>query len=64
MPTVQLSWGRGDTLDGPNFVTEATGGSAPSETVALNVADGTSKENILIALQLFRDKIIQSQNLP
>lgn len=64
MATVQLSWGRGDTLDGPNYVTEATGGSAPSETVALNVADGTSKENILIALQLFRDKIIQSQNLP
>lgn len=64
MATVQLSYGKGDTLDGPNYVTEATGGSAPSETVALNIADGTSKEHILIALQLFRDKIIQSQNLP
>jgi hypothetical protein len=64
MATVQLSWGKGDTLDGPNYVTEATGGSAPSETVALNIADGTSKEHVLIALQLFRDNIIQTQNLP
>mgnify|MGYP003442556179 CR=1 FL=1 len=64
MATVQLSYGKGENLDGPNYVTEATGGSAPSETVGLNIADGTSKETILIALSLFRDKIIQSQNLP
>jgi hypothetical protein len=66
MATVQLSYGRGETLDGPaaNAITEATGGAAPSETVALNIADGTAKQDVLIALRLFRDKIIQSQNLP
>jgi hypothetical protein len=64
MATVQMTWGKGDTLDGPNYVSEATGGAAPSETVDLNIANGTSKEQILIALQLFRDKVIQSTNLP
>lgn len=64
MATVQLSYGRGENLDGPNAITEATGGGAPSETVALNIADGTQKNDVLIALQLFRDKIIQSSNLP
>jgi len=64
MATVQLGWGKGDNLDGPNYVSEATGGSAPTDAVELNIANGTSKEHVLIALQLFRDKIIQTQNLP
>jgi hypothetical protein len=59
-----MGWGKGDNLDGPNAVVEATGGSAPTDVVELNIANGTSKEHILIALQLFRDKVIQSENLP
>lgn len=66
MPTVQLGWSRGFTLDGGSGlrVTEATGGAAPTATIELNVADATSKDEILVALRLFQDKIIQSQNLP
>jgi hypothetical protein len=66
MPTVQLGWSRGSTLDGGSGirVTEATGGTAPTATIELNVANATSKDEILVALRLFQDKIIQSQNLP
>lgn len=64
MATVQLGGSKGSTLDGPNYITEATGGSAPTATVDLNIANGTSKEDVLKILQLFRDKVIQSQNLP
>ena len=66
MPTVQLGWSRGSTLDGASGirVTEATGGSAPTATIELNVANATNKDEILVALQLFREKIIQSVNLP
>jgi hypothetical protein len=59
-----MGWGKGDTLDGTNRVAEATGGSAPTDAVEINIADGTSKEHVLIALSLFRDKVIQSVNLP
>lgn len=66
MPTVQLGWSRGSTLDGGSGirVTEATGGTAPTATIEVNIANATGKDEILVALQLFRDKIIQSTNLP
>jgi hypothetical protein len=66
MPTVQLGWSTGFTLDGASGlrVTEATGGAAPTATIELNIANATSKDDVLRALQLFRDKVIQTQNLP
>lgn len=64
MATIQLAWNRGETLDagGAGGVAEATGGSAPTDTVELNIADGAKKEDVVKALMLFRDKVIQSTN--
>ena len=66
MATVQMSLARGATLDGAagGVVSEATGGGAPTGLVDLNIANGTSKEEILRALQIFEAKVIQSSNLP
>ena len=66
MATVQLSLAKGATLDGDagGNCTEATGGGAPTGEVDLNIANGTSKEAVLKALEIFEAKIIQSTNLP
>ena len=65
MATIQLSYTKDGTLDGAKLpVTEATGGGAPAGLVDLNIATGTSKEEVLKALLIFEAKIIQSTNLP
>jgi hypothetical protein len=66
MATVQLSLAKGATLDGAagGTCSEATGGAAPAGEVDLNIANGTSKEAVLKALDIFEAKIIQSINLP
>lgn len=64
MPTL-FSWSRGANLHGVSGlrVAEATGGGAPTATVELNVADNTRREDVLKALQVIRDKVIESQNV-
>lgn len=64
MATIQMAWNRGETLDagGAGGVAEATGGSAPTDTVEVNIADGAKKEDVVKALMLIRDKVIQSVN--
>lgn len=64
MATIQMAWNRGETLDagGAGGVAEATGGSAPTDTVEVNIANGARKEEVLIALDLIRDKVVQSVN--
>ena len=65
MPTVQLSWAKGATLDGAaNTITEATGGSAPTGAVDVNIATGTSKEDAIKGLHIAIDKVLQSTNMP
>lgn len=65
MPTVQLSWARGATLDGTaNTITEATGGSAPTGMVDVNIANGATKEDVIKGLHIAIDKVLQSTNLP
>lgn len=65
MPTVQLSWARGATLDGvANTITEATGGSAPTGMVDVNIANGATKEDVVKGLHIAIDKVMQSTNLP
>lgn len=65
MPTVQLSWAKGATLDGSsNAITEATGGSAPTGAVDVNIANATSKEDAIKGLQICIDKVLQSTNMP
>ncbi len=65
MPTVQLSWARGATLDGAaNRITEATGGSAPTGMVDINIANGATKEDVVKGLQIAIAKVIESPNLP
>lgn len=65
MPTVQLSWAKGATLDGvANVITEATGGGAPTGAVDVNIATGTSKEDVVKGLHIAIDKVMQSSNLP
>ena len=65
MPTVQLSWAKGATLDGvTNTITEATGGGAPTGLVDVNIATGASKEDVVKGLHIAIDKVMQSTNLP
>lgn len=67
MATIQLSCPQGGILDGTpagQLVTEATGGGAPTGQVDLNIATGTRKDEVLRALLLFEEKILQSSNLP
>jgi hypothetical protein len=66
MATIQLSMAKGATLDGAagGNVTEATGGAAPSGACDLNIANNTSREEVLKALQWFEAKVIQSTNFP
>ena len=66
MATVQYSVARGANLDasaGGN-ITEATGGAGPTGIVDVNIATGMTKEEILRALTIVKDKVINSVNMP
>lgn len=64
MATIQMTAPQGATLDATIPITEATGGGAPTGQVDLNIATGTRKDEVLKALALFEEKVIQSTNLP
>jgi len=58
MATVQYGYTKGNRLE---EVDEATGGGAPAQTVDVNIATGQKKLDILIALDLIKQKVIQSK---
>jgi hypothetical protein len=58
MATVQYGVSNGDRQE---QVTEATGGSAPTETVEVNIKTGQRKEQVILALDLIRNAVMQSK---
>lgn len=59
MATVQYGCSKGERLE---QVAEATGGSAPTDTVEVNIATGQRKETVINCLNQIINKIQQSRN--
>lgn len=57
--TLQLSYDNGQRLE---QVTEATGGSAPTADVELNVKADIRRDEILIALEHFKHRVATSKS--
>ena len=59
MATVQIAYTKGDRLE---QVDETTGGGAPTQDVELNCKTGLRKEQVILALDHFKAKVIASKN--
>ncbi len=59
MATVQLGTDRQDRLE---QVTEATGGSAPTKDIEVNIKTGLRKEHVILALDRLKLTVMQSEN--
>ncbi len=57
MATVQYGTDRGDRIE---QVTVATGGSAPTKALEVNIKDGQRKEDVILALDRIKATVMAS----